>query len=186
MKPGARKQYVLLLIFAGLILSVIAVFLANDAVSPDSAETGSSAADLTISRFRHTATENGRTSWTLEADSAQYFRQKDAVRLVDVNTVFFTETGQRVQATATHGEADIATRDMRLSGNTIVTYPGYRLETEVLTFSQSQQRLNAPEKTTVTSEFMIVQSDGAAYDLTTRELFLTGNIQGEIHGLPDP
>lgn len=179
-----RRKRLFLLLFALCLVLVAAVFVLVDRLgTPVEGDRTSSTprSELTISNFRHTATEKGRVLWTLEADRAEYRRN---ARIVDLSTVkidYIQEDGTKVTATSARGVANMTNHDLELTGAVTVASPDYTVKSDHLQYNAENKTFLSPGKTFISGEGFHVEADSAEYEMVSGLLFLTGNAKGELH-----
>ncbi len=103
--------------------------------------------------FRLVVTEGGIKTWELEAHAAQIYEKIKKTYIQDFKTSIYEEGKLASILSAQRGILDIATNNMKATGNVVVTSTkGSRLETEELYYLSSEE----PEKIGkfVTEEFV--------------------------------
>jgi len=185
LRHKAATKYTLLSTFL-LLLAVLLFFFLKHATEPPDLEKppapGQSEAELSINRFRHTATRQGRTEWTLEADSAEYFSDS-RVRLKSIALTFFPSSDQpETHLTAEKGLLDLKTHDMDISGNIIVENRRYRLETEILHYCHESHIIATKTPAHIEGQTLALNADTMTFNLKSGKMECLGDVKGTLSG----
>lgn len=151
---------------------------ADHAVAPEPSE-----ASLSIQRFHHTATRNGKTRWILNAASAKMFSGQNRAVLSDIRMTLFTANRNEVELEAESGVLDTSTRDMRVSGSVVARYPGYVMKTESLHYQHDLHILYTTADIGITGQNARFTADSAKFELDTGRLVLEGRVNAWISGI---
>src|SRR6056297_3186451 len=101
-------------------------------------------AEISINNFHHTATQEGKTQWRLEARSAEFLSDQNRVRLTDIRVVFFIHSSpSKASLTADKGILNLKTNDMTVSGRVTVENQRYQLKTETLQYTRDSHIISA-------------------------------------------
>ncbi|MCW7752827.1 LPS export ABC transporter periplasmic protein LptC [Desulfobotulus sp. H1] len=184
MKPGRRKRIFLILFAAGLITTTLLLFLVERLTLPLPPESLLQQSDVSLSNFRHTATENGKITWILTADRADYDRKGEAVGLINVLVTYITAEDIPISARARSGLLHMTSKDILLKGSVTVEHPEYTLLSEELHYKSENQQLISPVKTEVRGQGLQVKSDAASYDIPKNRIRFQGNVKGMVHDAP--
>lgn len=139
-------------------------------------------ADIAIDEIRHTAVEDGRRSWSLEAASASYSDSAQTVTFEDVRVVFFREDGGEVAVRGRRGRLDTATNDITLSGEVVVQDADYTLSAERLDYDQARRRIRIPVPVTITGASLRLTAGRMTVELESEIARLEGSVKGVFHG----
>ena len=91
--------------------------------------------------FRLIATEGGVKTWEMEASAAQIYEKIRKTYIQDFKTSIYEEGKLASILSAQRGILDIATNNMKATGNVVVTSTkGSRLETEELYYLSSEEK----------------------------------------------
>ncbi len=138
-------------------------------------------AELSINRFHHTATREGKTQWTLNAASAEFFSDSNRVRLTDLSVVFLPHSPQsKTNLTADSGVLDVNTHDMSISGNIIVKNRQYQLKTESLHYSHESHIISTNKPVDIAGPAVQLRADTMTVDLTDGHMECKGHVKGTI------
>jgi len=177
-----RKVNVFLYSVIILLISLIfAVFIRHKMIlknvkpplPPDNTE-----ATLSIKKFNHTATKNGDKQWFLEADSAQFFTEKNMARLTDISVTFYLKDDQNIFLRANKGQLNTKTNDMTISGNINANMPQYTLKTENLNYHHHSHIIHINTPVEITGSSIKLTADSMSYEIKTSILKCNGNVEG--------
>lgn len=170
--------YVLILV---ILASLTGIFLYYRSLSqPKPSPSGNSKASLTLGKIRHAATRNGIRQWSLEAASAEYFREEDRADFRDIAVVFFAKDGKNALLTAEKGVLNTKTNDMAVSTNVVVTKEGYRLETEKLHYSHQNKVIYSHTPVSLFQDNATITADSMTINLNNDTIKLKGNVKGNF------
>ncbi len=105
---------------------------------------------VSMGAFEHTASQDGRTQWHLEAKSANLTDGKKKLVLQTPAVVFYRENGTKIYLTAETGILQTQTNNITMSGNVVARTEGYRFEAEAAEYDHhrryitSRHRLKLP------------------------------------------
>jgi len=139
-------------------------------------------ADIAIDEIQHTATEDGRKTWSLEAASANYSDSAQSVTLEEVRVVFFREDGSEVTVQGHRGRLNTVTNDIEIAGDVVVQDADYTLNTEELAYDQARRRIRIPVPVTITGRSLELQADAMRVDLESETAHLEGSVKGVFRG----
>ncbi len=181
MKNRARYKktgIIAIVLIAVLIVTVFIRFRMQSTTAGNNEDKqASSDAAMTINRFEHTATRDGRKEWILKAASAQIYSDQNRVALSDIEMTLFASDETEVKLTAENGEFETQSRNISVHGSVTARYPGYVLRTESLHYQHELHILYSKQKVIITGESIRISADSAKLELTTDQIILEGNVQ---------
>ncbi len=183
MSPRVAAKYALLAVFVLLLALWLFFFLRHltgerDLETPAAPEQTDAA--LSINRFRHTATREGRTEWILKAASAEYFTDSQ-VRLKDLTLTFFPAGAEpETRLEAEKGRLDLNTQDMDMAGRIIAENRRYRLETEALHYSHDSHIISTQTPVHIIGQAAALEADTMSFNLKNGEMICQGNVKGTL------
>lgn len=139
--------------------------------------------DLALQQLHYTQNENGRPSWTLDAESAAYQRDSSLVDLTAVEMHYF-EAGQfgDVDLRADHGRLDQQQQQIELWGQVeVVTDQDQRLLTERLHYDDSLGLLRTAEPFRYRSPQLDMTGIGLRVFLDEGRLQVASQVRTTIH-----
>lgn len=169
----------------GILLTLTVVFIHSRKVLDDPQRMIAALPDnanLSINEIRHTAVRNGKTEWTLDADSARYVDAKKTVLLSNLAMTFFLEDQQKVQLRADNGVLQTESRDVSVSGNVVVNRDTTRLNTESLSYRHAQRMLVTDRPVEISAEFYRLTAESMSLDLERNRAVFKGKVQGVFRG----
>ncbi len=134
--------------------------------------------DLSLDKLHYTQNEDGKRSWTLDADKAEYQRDKSQA-LLDAVQLTLYEVGQfgEVKLSAEHGLLEQEQGQIEVWGQVVVTTAtGERLYTERLQYDGEQRRLKTREPVRMVSPQMELRGTGMQVDLNRGNLLLEKDV----------
>lgn len=179
--PSRRIKYILFFCVLCLAVSILVVF-SRHRLDPESTSQPeppeSTEAVLSIQRFRHTATQNGRKQWILEADSAQLHADPSEARLINICAHFFLENGHTVTLNADRGVLQLDTNDMNVSGHIVIQTPEYTIESENLHYDHKLHMIQSVSPVNITGPSFLLKAGQIAYNIQTGEITCTNHVEG--------
>jgi LPS export ABC transporter protein LptC len=128
----------------------------------------SSDADIRIENARYVETQDGRKEWELEADSAQYFKQRNLVVFDNVKVTFYSKDGINYIMQGKQGRLREDTKDMDIEGDVVVTSDdGYELKTNSLKYSGALKQISTKDKVTFSGKNIKIEGKGFLADMAT-------------------
>lgn len=159
------------------------------AMIPDSAPapaSPSAGVGMILDRIHQTATRDGRTEWSLDAESAQYLQNQRKVLLSDLSVTFFLKDGGKVFLTAERGEVATDTNDMQAEGDVVIRNDIYRLETRKVEYRHGPRVIESQTPVKITGRSAELAADGLVFDLNANQLTMDGHVQGRLISEPAP
>lgn len=186
--PSRRIKYILFFCILCLAVSILVVFSRHrlgpgNSSQPEPPE--STEAVLSIQRFRHTATQDGRKQWTLEADSAQLHADPSEARLINIHARFFLENGLTLTLTADRGVLQLDTNNMSASGHIVIRTPEYTIESENLHYDHQLHMIQSVSPVNVTGPSFLLKSGQMAYSIQTGEITCTDHVEGVFNDISE-
>ncbi len=169
----------LILIVAGLGASYYAERFFSGKTAIESVKIDSNVA-LSLNSMHQTSSRNGRKEWTLTASSARLFKEKDQAEMSDVSVVFFLENKDEIHLTSAQGILDTKHHNMKFSGNVVVVYSGYTLETDELQYEKKRHIIYSTVSTRITGQDAMIEADSFQTDLNRKQTRLAGNVKGRL------
>jgi LPS export ABC transporter protein LptC len=167
-----------------LVSVIIAVFIHNrlrlNHIAPPRPPQ-KTAATLSIQNFRHTATQDGKRKWSIEATSANLYSKENIAELSDISAVFFLNNEKTIVLSADKGLLRVDTNNITVSGKIVVKFSDHVMETENLNYVHKSHIINATTPVTITGETMRLKADTMSYNLNTDIIKCSGNVTGTFH-----
>jgi LPS export ABC transporter protein LptC len=176
-----KIKYFFSTVVVALSLIIIAVFIHNrlrlNHIAPPMAPPKTTAT-LSIQNFRHTATQDGKRKWSIEAASASLYSKKNIAELSDLSVIFFLNNEKTVVLRADMGLLRVDTNNISVSGQIVVKFSDHVMETENLNYVHKSHIINATSPVTITGKTMGLKADTMSYNLNTDIIKCSGNVTG--------
>jgi len=105
------------------------------------------AAEQVIEKFSVIDAKNGKTNWTLEADSAQVLDKENKILLHKPIVHFYSESNATSKLVANEGEVNSVTYDMTCWGKCLLeNSKGESLKTESLSYNSAEKKIFTESK----------------------------------------
>lgn len=135
-------------------------------------------ATLSIENFRHTATQDGKKKWSIEAASASMYSKENIAELTNISAIFFLNNEKTIVLTADKGLLRVDTNNISVSGQIVVKFSDHVMETENLNYVHKSHIIYITTPVTITGETMRLKADTMSYNLNTDIIKCTGNVTG--------
>ena len=143
------------LAFLGLLVQIVLIAPrqirdgeARDAANPNPEKTGHAAnpndVDQSMNGMHMIETQEGRKEWELWSDKATSLKTKELLKLNQVKTVFFSDSGVTFTVTGKSGTVQTKNKDLRIEGDVVTrTSNGYVYRTESMDYTSKSRLLTA-------------------------------------------
>jgi LPS export ABC transporter protein LptC len=135
---------------------------------------------LASTRVRHTATQNGKIQWELEADSAQMKSESQDVILQSPDVVFFSDDGGKIELTAAHGILNTKTNNLMVEGAVRLFNQQFAMHTEKLVYRHAKRILVSEGAIKILGSAVQLQANAMTYNIETNQAHFTGQVEGNI------
>ena len=178
-----KLRWVLLAIMIMALVIVLWVFWDSRNMHQNSVDNSVSAPEksgLTIGKVQHTATRNGVTEWSLEADSAEYVNENRQAILHGLLVTFFLKNNEKALLSADKGVLETDTFDIKVSGNVVMKNEGYRIETQELSYFHGKKTIYSNSPIKIAGNSFSLTADKLNLDLNTNKTTLKGHVRGNF------
>ncbi|MBA3030483.1 MAG: LPS export ABC transporter periplasmic protein LptC [Desulfobacteraceae bacterium] len=178
---GKLKLILLLMIILGFGLTLWAFLISMQQTDNEKGSelTGSSPRPtLAIDKISHTATRDGKTEWSLEAGSAEYFNEEKKAVLKNIAIIFYMENNSTARISASEGVLLTSTNDIRISGDVILQNGDYGLKTDSLNYNHEKRLIYSNKPVDIRGETFHLTADEMAFDLASGKTKLKGHVKG--------
>ena len=173
-----RRLLAVLILFAVLVLGIV-IWRHLQQQSPlEVLEALPEQVDLSLDKLHYTQNEEGRRSWTLDAEKAEYRRDEGLARLDAVSLILY-QAGQfgEISLTAEHGQLRQEEQQVEVWGDVrIVTARGDWLYTDRLNFDGQRQLLTNSEPVQLSTRQMELTGSDLWVDLVAGRLKLNKDV----------
>ena len=179
---SSRKiKYILFFCILFLAASIVTVFIRHrfdGGNTPIISLPETTDAVLAIQGFRHTASQDGKKQWTLEADSAHLHVDPSEARLINILALFSLDNGKIVRLTADQGVLQLDTNNISASGNVVISAPEYNIKTENLHYDHQLHIIKSGSPVNVIGPSFRLNAGEMAYNIRTGEITCTDHVEG--------
>jgi LPS export ABC transporter protein LptC len=119
-----------------------------------------------------TEIQEGDKRWTLEAESADFVKDKMEVRITGVNVEFFGGADRVVRVKAKEGLINTKTRVLTLQGGVEMVSGELRITTDKVTYQPAERLLLAPDEVTLEEPRLKVQGKDLQVKLAEKKMTL--------------
>jgi LPS export ABC transporter protein LptC len=120
-----------------------------------------------------TEVEDGGKRWTLEAQSAEYLRDRHEIRINGIQVEFFGEGERVLRISCQEGLINTKTRTLTLKGKVVLQDGDLIIKTDIVRYRPKERVLFAPEEVVLESPRVKVQGKGLRVELTEKRLILS-------------
>ena len=138
-------------------------------------------ANIRVDKIRHSATKDGKTEWSLEAESAEYTNENQKAVLKDLIITFFMEDHSTVRLSAEEGILTTNDNNIQIRGNVILKNQDYRLKTSALNYNHEKRIIFSDATVEIDGETFNLSADKLTFNLNTNQTTLTGNVKGSFN-----
>jgi len=179
---GTRKKITIALVAFSLITTgiIAGIFIKNRYLSQDPVKLMTSIqqnASLAIGNVHQVSTRDGIKEWILDAKSAHVIDESKQLMLEDVTVVYFVKNGKEVRLTASRGILKTETKDIEVTGQVVLTYSDYTLETEKMNYDHGQRVLFSSTPVNIIGNTIHLTADSMKYDLTANQTWFQPNVE---------
>lgn len=120
-----------------------------------------------------TEVEEGGKRWTLEAQNAEYVKDRDEIRITGIEVEFFGEGERVLKISCEEGLINTKTRVLALKGRVVLREGDLTIKTELVRYQPQERLLLAPEDVVLESPRVKIQGKGLRVELAVQRLTLT-------------
>lgn len=141
--------------------------------------------EVSIHDFHLEESEAGKMSWQIKADLAEKMREKNIVRLHNLELVLFTKEGRKVIITGDEGLMDNEKKEMTVSGKdgnpTRVLFDnGYLLTTATLHWTDADKVAQTDDPVTLEGKNLRLTGTGMRAKLDIQQVEVKSNVKAVI------
>jgi LPS export ABC transporter protein LptC len=139
---------------------------------------------LTINHMEYSEVRQGRTRYTVEADTARHYEQQQQTFLSKVTVVFFQKDGGKITLVADEGAIDHATKNMEARGNVHVNYNDtYQLTTAHLFYDNAKNLISTPDPVLIAGRGLTLRGVGATLEVEERSMKVLSRVDTRLEGV---
>jgi len=139
---------------------------------------------LTINHMEYSEVTQGRTRYTVEADTARHYEQQQQTFLSKVTVVFFQNDGGKITLVADEGAIDHATKNMEARGNVQVNYNDtYELTTAHLFYDDAKHLIFTPDRVLIVGRGLTLHGVGATLEVEEHTMKVLSRVDTRLEGV---
>jgi LPS export ABC transporter protein LptC len=127
-----------------------------------------------------TEVEEGGKRWTLEAENAEYLKDRDEIRILGIRVEFFGEAGRMLRLSCQEGLIHTKTRVLSLKGEVVLKDGDLIITTDLVDYQPKERVLVAPEGVVLESPRLKVQGKDLRVYLAEKRLIMTQHQSTEV------
>jgi len=178
----SRRKITIALVAFSMITTVIiaGIFIKNRYLSQDPVKLITAIqqnASLAIGNVHQVSTRDGIKEWILDAKAAHVIDESKQLMLEDVTVVYFMKNGKEVRLTANRGMLKTETKDIEVTGQVVLTYSNYTLETEQMNYDHGRRMLFSSTPVKIIGDTINLTADSMKYDLAANQTWFQRNVE---------
>ncbi len=139
---------------------------------------------LTINHMEYSEVREGRTRYTVEADTARHYEQQQQTFLNKVTVVFFQNDGGQITLVADEGSIDHGSKNMEARGNVHVNYNDtYELTTARLFYDNTRNLIFTPDPVLIVGRGLTLHGVGAKLEVDERSMKVLSRVDTRLEGV---
>ncbi|MDO9111467.1 MAG: LPS export ABC transporter periplasmic protein LptC [Desulfatirhabdiaceae bacterium] len=176
-----KKITIALAAFSVITTGIIAgIFIKNRYLSQDPVKLITSIqqnASLAIGNIHQVSTRDGVKEWILDARSAHVIDETKQLMLEDVTVIYFIKNGEEVRLTASRGVLKTETKDIEVTGQVLLIYSEYTLETEKMNYDHGRRILFSSTPVNIIGNTINISAGSMKYDLTANQTWFQQKVE---------
>ncbi len=116
--------------------------------------------------------ENGGKRWALEAQSAEYLKDREEIRVKDIHLEFFGEGQRKLRLSCQEGLINPKTKTLVLKGEVVLQDGELTIRSPLVHYEPKERVLVAPEEAILESPRVRIQGKGLRVELSAKRLAL--------------
>jgi LPS export ABC transporter protein LptC len=116
--------------------------------------------------------EDGGKRWTLDAQDAEYLKERDEIRITGIKVEFYGEGGRVLKISCEEGLINTKTRALTLKGQVLLQEGDLIIRTAEVHYQPEERLLLAPEGVVLESPRAKIQGKGLRVELAQKRLTL--------------
>lgn len=138
--------------------------------------------DLQIRDVFYTDVGDSGLKWEIKADTAKYKKNEQIALFEKVVVKVIMQDGRTFVMTGNQGRMNTETKNMEISGNvTIASDKGDRMTTDILKYSDSEQRFYTDSPIKLENPRMQVRGTGMSLSLKDKDVSLLSQVKARVH-----
>lgn len=169
-----------------IVMVIIGVFVGYRRL-PDEKREGATVASppvkasVSLNRIRQTAARDGVKEWSLDAESARYFKEENRVVFDRPSVVFFRKNRSDITLFAKEGTLNTASNNILATGAVTVTMGEYTLKTEKISYNNKKKLIRSMARSKIVKGDFFMEADAISFDLEADATIFQGNVRGRMN-----
>ena len=138
---------------------------------------------LQVKEFRRSMVKDGQKQWEVAGQEARYLTGEKEIIIQKPSFSYYDNKGQVLEAKAEQGHIYLTEKEidrLELSGNTMVDYQGFVLQTEKILYQKEKDEVVLPGKVSLKGEGLELEGVGMTIALQDQKLRLQSNVKTKI------
>ncbi len=138
---------------------------------------------LQVKEFRRSMVKDGQKIWEIAGQEARYLTEEKEIIIQKPSFSYYDKKGQILEAKADHGHIYLTDREidrLELSGDTMVGYQGFVLQTEKILYQRDKDQVFLPGKVSLKGEGLELEGVGMTIALQDQKLRLQSKVKTKI------
>lgn len=153
----------------------------SDEEKPPNISTGG--AEMRLEKIRLTEDKDGRKTWELEAKSIDQYQERNIILLEEVRVTYYTKDGKVVFISGDRGEVNPDSKDMRLTGNVLLSLnDSYSLKTNSISYQHSSRKVITPDLVEMEGKHIRMEGRGMWIDMEAKKFKILGEVKTKWMG----
>ena len=177
-------------LFLTMVLTVIGIFVglkvrsAVESLPAIAAEVTSKDGNLTLNNFEYRDVKKGNARWTVWADTATYFEDKNETVLDRVKAIFFLNNGGQVELLGERGLLHTDTNNREISGNVGVNFgKGYKLTTDRLLYDRDKELIHTNAEFVLKGQGLTTKGQGMRLKIEKKSVTVLRHLGTQLEGI---
>lgn len=183
MKNNRKIKIVLLSVIILSLCALAAVFTGYRRML-DKTETAMSdikeGTSMSIQTVRQTASKNGITEWSLDAESVSFMNKEKQAVFLKPSVTFFLKDQSEASLTAAQGIVNTDSNDIKMKGRVIMKNQEYLLKTQTLNYLHELKRFSSDSPVEINGSDFEISADSASFYLDSKKIMFKGNVRGSF------
>lgn len=166
-------------------MAIVGVFIERRRHSPPpeqapEARTDSKRPSLSLKKISQTSVKNGVREWSLEADSARYFKEKNRAVFENPSLVFFRKNAPNIQIFARQGVLLTDSNRVEAMGAVRALSGAYALRADKIAYDDKKRAIVSMAPSRIRSGASVLQADRISIFLDEDRTVFEGNVKGTL------
>jgi LPS export ABC transporter protein LptC len=124
--------------------------------------------------------EDGGKRWTLEAQSAEYLKERHEIRVKDIHLEFFGEGPRKLHLSCQEGLINTKEKTLLLEGQVVLQDGELTIKSEFVRYDPKERVLVAPDEVVLENPRVKIQGKGLRVELSAKRLALAHHQLTEV------